>query len=440
MENKMQKSVPQNSRRNFLKKSLISTAMLGFPSIVPRTVFGKNAPSNRIALGFIGCGKQGRHLLKAFLNEPYTQVVCLSDVDRLKLKRNQKIALDYYANNSESASNPDIQMTGDYQELLARPDIDAAVISTPDHWHGLNVIDAAKAGKDIYCEKPLAHNINEGKAMVDAVRRYDRVFQTGSMQRSNARFYNACMLVRNGYIGDIKHVAVNVGGPPVPCNLASFPVPSYLDWDRWLGPAKQHPYNSELSPHISVDVFPNWRGYKEYGGGSMTDWGAHHFDIAQWGLGMDGNGPIKVIPPNGKDIKDLTYVYANGITMSRSGNYDGMGVNGVLFVGTKGKVMVNRSYFRTWPENLISHIISPDEIQLYKSQNHYADFLNATHSRQQPICDIKTGNSSVVVCLMGNIAYELNRPLDYNQETQSFTNDDEANKLLGRSKRDTWKI
>lgn len=430
----------KSSRRHFLKSSIVSAAALGFPAIVPSSVFGKNAPGNRIVLGFIGCGKQGRHLLRAFLNEEGTQVLCLSDVDKLKLKRNQKLAQNFYSTKSKTASIPEIQTTGDYRELLARPDLDAVVISTPDHWHGLQVIDAAKAGKDIYCEKPLAHNINEGKAMVTAVQRYDRVFQTGSMQRSNARFYNACQLVQNGYIGDIKHVAVNVGGPPVPCGLVGLPVPNYLDWNMWLGPAKQHPYNPELSPHISVDVFPNWRGYKEYGGGGMTDWGAHHFDIAQWGLGMDGNGPIEVIPPNGKDVKDLTYAYADGTTMSRSSNWDGMDVNGILFMGTKGKIMVNRSYFKTWPENLISHIISPDEIRLYKSNNHYADFLQAIRSRQQPICDIKTGNSSVVVCLMGNIAYELGRPLKFNQATQLFINDDEANKLLGRPMRDSWRI
>jgi predicted dehydrogenase len=429
------------SRRQFLKTSILSaTATVGFPFIVSRSVVGQNVPSNRIVLGFIGCGKQGHYLLRGFLNEPGTQVVCLSDVDSLKLKRNQQMAINFYAGKSTAPSNHEIQITGDYRELLARKDIDAVVISTPDHWHGLNVIQAAKAGKDIYCEKPLGHNINEGKEMIRAVRRYDRIFQTGSMQRSNAKFRHACELVQNGYIGDIKHVAVNVGGPPIDCDLPGLPVPDYLDWSMWLGPADYHPYHSDLSPHISKDVFPNWRGYKEYGGGGMTDWGAHHFDIAQWGLGMDGNGPIQVIPPDGKDFKDLTYVYANGTTMSRSAKYNGVEVNGIYFVGTKGKIMVNRSYYKTWPDNLISHILSPEEIHLYKSENHYADFLNAVRSRKKPICDIDVGYSSVVVCLMGNIAYELGRPLHFYQKEQTFINDAAANKLMGRPMRSEWHV
>ena len=428
------------SRRQFLKTSILSTAALGFPSIVPNSVLGKNAPNNRTVLGFIGCGKQGHYLLKAFLREPGTQIVCLSDVDKLKLKRSQKLAKDFYEKISNNKSTPDIQITGDYQELLARQDIDAVVICTPDHWHGLNVIHAAKAGKDIYCEKPLGHNINEAKEMVHAVRRYDRVFQTGSMQRSDAKFRHACELVQNCYIGDVKHVAVNVGGPPIDCDLPGLPNPDYLNWKMWLGPADYHPYHSELSPHISNDVFPNWRRYKEYGGGGMTDWGAHHFDIAQWGLGMDGNGPVQVIPPDGKDIQDLTYVYANGITMSRSTEYDGMDVNGILFVGTKGKVMTNRGYIKTWPNNLISHITRPNEIHLYKSKNHYSDFLNAVRARKKPICDIGIGYSSVVVCLMGNIAYELERPLNFDQEKQMFINDAAANKLMGRPMRSEWRV
>ena len=276
--------------------------------------------------------------------------------------------------------------------------------------------------------------------MVNAVRRNNRIFQTGSMQRSDNKFRHACELVQNGYIGDIKHVAVNVGGPPIPCNLPAEKLPNYLDWDMWVGPAPMRPYNSELSPHLSNDVFPNWRGYREFGGGGMTDWGAHHFDIAQWGLGMDGSGPVKVIPPDGKDVKDLTYIYENGITMSRSSVYEETDVNGILFVGSKGKVMVNRGFLKTWPEKLLRQDFGPREIHLYNSQNHYADFLNATRSREKPICDIAIGYSTVAVCLMGNIAYEVGRPLEFDQKTQMFVNDEEANKLLGRPMRGEWSI
>jgi len=214
-----------------------------------------------------------------------------------------------------------------------------------------------------------------------------------------------------------------------------------LRWDLLaVENADYHPYHSELSPHISNNIFPNWRRYKEYGGGGITDWGAHHFDIAQWGLGMDGSGPIQVIPPDGKEIQDLTYVYANGTTMSRSSKYEGIDVNGILFVGSKGKIMVNRSYYRTWPDNLISHTIRPDEIHLYKSENHYADFLDAVRARKKPICDVSIGYSSVVVCLMGNIAYELGRPLEYDQEKQIFVNDVAAIRLMGRPMRSEWHV
>ena len=424
------------SRRRFL--TTIAAASIAAPTIVPSRVLGKDAPSNRITLGFIGCGKQGTYLLRAFLRGRATQVVALCDVDKLKLQRGFNIAQDYYA--KHPGSGVGVYTTDQFRELPARQDIDAMIVSTPDHWHGLAVIRSAEAGKDIYCEKPLAHNIEEGKAMVAAVRRHDRIFQTGSMQRSDSKFRHACELVRNGYIGDIKHVAVNVGGPPVPCALPAMPLPAYLNWERWLGPAPWRPYNAELSPHISNDVFPNWRGYRDFGGGGMTDWGAHHFDIAQWGLGMDGWGPVKVIPPDGVDFKDLTYVYENGVTMSRSSQYKDMAVNGILFVGGKGKVMVNRGFLRTWPERLIKQHFSPNEIHLYKSENHYADFLDAVRTRKKPICDIAIGYSSATVCLMGNIAYELGQPLEFDQKRQRFTHDKEANKLMGRPMRGEWRI
>jgi len=427
------------NRRRFLKQTAAGVGLVAFPYVVPRTVFGAEAPSDRIVLGFIGCGKQSKHLLRSFLNSPGTQVVANCDVDRLKLERNMKTTVDFYA--GKGMSSPGVKAYRDFRKLLGRADIDAVVISTPDHWHGLTTVYAARAGKDVYCEKPLSHNILEGQAMVKAIRRYGRVFQTGSMQRSDSRFRHACELVRNGYIGDIKKVVVNVGGPPIPCDLPGMPTPEYLDWEMWNGPAPARPYHSELSPHISVDIFPHWRRYKEYGGGGMTDWGAHHFDIAQWGLGMDRNGPVEVIPPNDKDIKVLTYHYANGVTMVRAGSEEGHGrVNGVLFIGTKGKVEVNRGYLKTWPGNLAQQKIGPNEVKLYESRNHYVDWLDAVRARRKPICDVEIGYSTVVVCHMGNIAYELERPLRFDQGRQRFIADAEANRLMGRTMRSPWRI
>ncbi|MBN1126089.1 MAG: Gfo/Idh/MocA family oxidoreductase [Sedimentisphaerales bacterium] len=435
-------AVKKLNRRTFLKSTgIMTTGTVVFPYVVPDLVLGTEAPSDRIVMGFIGTGKQSQHLLRSFMNARGTQVVANCDVDKLKLERNMKMTTDFYAKKTGNASYDGVEAYDDFRELLARPDIDAVVISTPDHWHGLHTVYSAKAGKDIYCEKPLGHNIIECQAMVKAVRRYDRVFQTGSMQRSDSKFHHACELVINGYIGDIKKVVVNVGGPPKACDLPAMEIPDYLDWEMWNGPAPARPYHSELSPHISKDIFPNWRNYKEYGGGGMTDWGAHHFDIAQWGLGMDRTGPVEVIPPNGKDIKVLTYKYENGITMVRAGSEEGHGnVNGVLFIGDKGKVEVNRGYLKTWPDNLVNQKIGPNETRLYDSRNHYMDWLDAIRARTKPICDVEIGYSTVVVCHMGNIAYELKRPLRYDQRQQRFIADNEANRLMGRVMRSPWRI
>jgi predicted dehydrogenase len=422
------------NRRQFIKKAVsTTTAAVAFPYLVPGSVLGGEAPSERITLGFIGTGKQSKHLMKSFLNSPGTHVLAGCDVDKLKLARGKKIVEAYYAEKN-GGSYKGCDTYHDFRDLLARDDIDAVVIATPDHWHAITVIQSARAGKDIYCEKPLSQTIAEARAMVNAVRRYGRVFQTGSMQRSNWRFRQGCELVRNGYIGELKHVTVGVGGPAANPPLAAQPVPDYLDWDMWLGPAQWRPYNEELSPHLSWDGFPHWRNNCRFGGGGMTDWGAHHFDIAQWGMGMDESGPVEIIPPDGKDVKVLTYKYAGGVTMTRDK------ANGVLFTGTKGKVETNRSHFQTWPESLKDQKIGTNEIHLYESRNHYVDWLDAIRKRSKPICDIETGCRSVTVCHLGNIAYKLGRPLKWDPEREVFVGDEDANRLLSRPMRSPWHL
>jgi predicted dehydrogenase len=426
------------NRREFLKSIAAAAAGAAFPYIVPPSALGKSgqsAPSGRITLGFIGSGKQSQHLIRSFLNSPGTQVLAVCDVDRLKLERGAKIVADFYAEKSSQPYNgPFCAVHRDFRDLLARDDIDAVVISTPDHWHAIMVIRSAEAGKDIYCEKPLSQTIHEARAMVNAVRRYGRVFQTGSMQRSDWHFRLGCELVRNGYIGELKHVTVGIGGPPQDKPLPPMPVPDYLDWDMWLGPAPWRPYNAELSPHISVDVFPHWRYHSDFGGGGMTDWGAHHFDIAQWGIGMDDTGPVQIIPPDGKDCKVLTYKYANGVTMTRDR------ANGVLFTGTKGDVETNRGHLRTKPDNLKNIKLEPNEIHLYESSNHYVDWLNAIRRRTKPICDIEIGCRSVTVCHLGNIAYRLRRPLKWDPDREVFVADSQANRMLKRAMRSPWHL
>jgi len=422
------------NRRDFLQAAAGTAAAVAFPYVVPSSVLGADAPSNRITLGFIACGKQSQHLMRSFLGSPGTQVVAACDVDKLKLERSSKEIVEKHYADKKDGSHKGCARYSDFRDLLARSDIDAVVISTPDHWHSVTVIESCKAGKDVYCEKPLSQTIQEARAMVNAVRLYNRVFQTGSMQRSSREFRFACELVRNGYIGDIQHVTVGVGGPPEDKVLPAQPVPDYLDWDMWVGPAMWRPYNNDLAPHISFDGFPNWRYYSYYGGGGMTDWGAHHFDIAQWGLGMDGTGPVEIIPPDGKDVKVLTYKYANGIPMTRDN------ANGVLFEGTKGKVEVNRGYLKTTPDSLKDQKIGPEQINLYNSPNHYTDWLDAIRKRTKPICDIEIGASSVTVCHLGNIAYRLQRPLKWDPKREVFVGDDEANRLLSRTMRSPWHL
>jgi len=375
------------NRRQFIKSTIGTAAAVSFPYVVPGSALGQAsnvAPSERITLGFIGAGKQSKHLMRSFLNSPGTHVLAACDVDKLKRARGKGIVEDHYAKKT-GGTYKGCDSYGDFRELLARNDIDAVVISTPDHWHAITVIQSAMAGKDIFCEKPLSQTIVEARAMVNAVRRYGRVFQTGSMQRSDWHFRLGCELVLNGYIGQLQHVTVGVGGPPQDKSLPAELVPDYLDWDMWVGPALLRPYNSELSPHLSWDGFPNWRHHSSFGGGGMTDWGAHHFDIAQWGMGMDESGPVEIIPPDGKDYKVLTYKYDSGVTMTRDK------ANGVLFTGTKGEVEVNRGRIRTSPENLKNQQIGPNEIHLYESRNHYVDWLDAIRRRSRPICDIETG-------------------------------------------------
>lgn len=455
------------NRRDFLKSAAGAAAIVSVPYVVPSSVLGaqgQTPPSERLVLGFISCGKQSQHLMRSFLL-PSTQVVAACDVDKLKLERSAGGIVEKYYAGRKDGSYKGCSRYHDFHEVLARPDIDAVVISTPDHWHAVATIEACKAGKDVYCEKPMTQTIAEAQAMVNTVRKYGRVFQTGSMQRSSREFRFACELVRNGYIGDIKHVTVNVGGPPEDKVLPPEPVPDYLDWDMWVGPAMWRPYNNDLAPHISFDGFPNWRYYSYYGGGGMTDWGAHHFDIAQWGLGMDGTGPVEITPPDGKDVKVLTYKYANGITMTRDSQVrgpDGTGlpftgdayqqwlertkeakgrsVNGVLFEGTTGKVEVNRGYLKTWPDALKDQKIGTDQVHLYDSRNHYTDWLEAIRKRSDPICKIEIGASSVTVCHLGNIAYTLKRPLKWDPKRRVFLGDEEANRMLSRPMRSPWHI
>ena len=437
----MKKEKPaDNSRRHFIKQS--ATALAGF-IIVPRFVLGGNRPdgskyippSDMISLGFIGCGKQGRTLSNYFLSTNEIRILALSEVYNDK----RELMLKTIKTNQEKNKQPvtlELSVFNDFRELLSMKDIDAVVIATPDHWHAAVAVRAAEAGKDIYCEKPLSLTVKEGRAMVNATRKHNRIFQTGSMQRSWTEFRQAVEIIRNGFIGEIKSIKVNVGPPPVAYNLPEQPVPDGLDWSKWLGPNEFKPFNAELAPPITKDVYPNWRNYKEFGGGGMTDWGAHMFDIAQWALDMDQSGPTEIYPPDA-DHPFLTYKYKNNIIMTHE-KWEWS--NAVLFTGTEGELRIGRGKLETTPESVKNKIISDPQKHVYKSENHYKDFLNAMRTRSKPVCDVETGHRTATVCNIGNIAYQIKRPLQWDPEKEKFKNDEEANALLGRPMKNEWAI
>ena len=281
------------SRRSFVTAAGTTALTLGMPAIVPARALGregKAAASERLTLGFIGMGKQNGGHLRFFLRKAETQVLAVCDCDTTRREHARKQVDEHYAKEKTKGSETkDCQGYNDFRDLLKRGDIDAVVIATPDHWHAIQIIEACKAGKDIYCEKPLTLTILEAKTVIEAVKKHSRVLQTGSQQRTefDGRFRKACEYVRSGRIGKVQTVHAGLGGPSRPCDLPEEPMEPGLDWDLWLGPAPKRPYNSILSPRGVHDYFPNWRSYIEYSGGGMTDFGAHHFDIAQWGLNRD---------------------------------------------------------------------------------------------------------------------------------------------------------
>jgi predicted dehydrogenase len=407
-------------------------------SIIPAHVMGGNgrvAANDKINVGFIGTGKQGR-ILSEYFAENCNDVVPVAacDVDTQKL--DMFIDVTKKAQKQRNKAEVTIQKYEQYRELLENPNIDAVIIATPDHWHAQVAVDAAKAGKDIYCEKPMALTVAEGRAMVNATRKYWRVFQTGNMQRSWRDFRHAVELVRNGYIGDIKEINIHVGVPVVQCNLPSEKAPNNLNWDMWVGPSMYRDFSSELSPPVERDIYPNWRNYRDFGGGMITDWGAHMFDIAQWAMDMDESGPVQYNPPTERATHGLKMRYANGVVVTHK---DWGERNAVQFIGTDGKIEVSRSFLRTFPDaSLAKAELKETDKRVYISDNHYQDWVQAIRNRTKPVSDVETGHRTAAMCNIANIAYELQRPLQYDPKAEKFVNDPYADMLLSRPYRGNW--
>jgi predicted dehydrogenase len=429
----MHRSRPAVSRRTFLQGAAAAAA--AWPVLEASADESKKPASDRLTLGFIGVGTMNRGHLGHFLGQKDVQVLAVCDVDAHRRENAKKIVEKHYGDAVKKGTYKGCDSYNDFHDILNRKDIDAVVIATPDHWHAIVVLEACKAKKDIYCEKPLSLTIHEAKAMIDAVRKYDRVLQTGSQQRSDREFRTACEMVRNGRIGKIKMVKVDVGGPSRPCDLSAEKEEPGLDWDRWLGPAPKRPYSSVLSPRGVHNTFPDWRLFREYSGGMMTDWGAHHFDIAQWGLGMDDSGPIEIIPPEDpKAQKGVRYLYDNGIEVVHADS------GGVLFLGSDGAILVNRGKLLSLPENIVKEKLGEKDVHLYKSPGHQRDWLNCVRSRKRPIADVEIGARSVTVCHLGNLAYWNHQTLKWDPKKWTFTDGTGDSKWLDRERREGYAL
>ena len=391
------------------------------PLVIDASVLGADggtAAGERIGMAALGMGGRGSGVFRSLTADPDVQAIAACDVQPDRL---------------EQAKNAGLAVYTDFRELLARDDVDAVVIATPSHWKPLHTVAAAKAGKDVYCEKPMTLCIRDGRAMASAVRRYGRVFQHGTQQRSSWEFRFACEMVRSGRIGELESVEVNVGGPPMQCSLPAEPVPEGFDWEMWLGPAPWRPFNSA----ICMRGCGAWERYFDYSGGGMTGWGSHHFDIAQWALAADDTGPVEIIPPDGKNVKRLTFRYANGVNVYHTGRMDQWAL---VFQGTEGKIAVNRGKLQTWPESIMQKPTAPDEVNLYPSPGHGADFLRSIRTRNSPVCNVEVGCRTMAVCHLGNIATWVKRPLKWDPVEERFIDDTEADRWLDRARRQPWRL
>jgi len=446
----------KTSRRRFLQGA---AATVGAALIVPSRVWSADTkPNDKIVMGFIGMGKQNRGLLGGFLGHENVRVIAVCDVDTNRRDGAKATVDKKYGNNDCKAVN-------DFREITEDPAIDAVCIATPDHWHAITSISAVTHGKDVYCEKPLTHNIHEALAVTEASRKNKRVFQTGSMQRSMAEFRVAAELVRNGVIGKVSRVDTSFGDPAVPNHNPEESMEPGLDWDRWCGPGPLAPYSSVLSPRGIHDHFPLWRMAREYGGGMICDWGAHHIDAAQWALGMDENGPVEVVPPadwESPHARGAQLIYADGVVLT---HVDGRGVS---IFGSDGEVHVNRGKFelvlkgvskhRFWDEDkdkdkhkdkettlqkeltaTEKEYLADAKVHLYKSTNQIRDFLDCVASRQKPICDVGIGASSAIACHLMNFAYYHGAKIKWDPTAHKFISGGE-DKWLTREYRGQWTV
>ncbi len=431
------------NRRNFLKTTAGTAAALALPYVVPSSVLagaGSVGPSDRITIGVIGTGGQGTWKVKEFLGIPLAQVVAVCDVQQNERENAKKIIDEKYA-------STDCIMYNDFRDLLARDDIDAVCIATQDHWHALIAVAAAKAGKDMYCEKPLGVAVTESQAIRDAVRKYHIVFQTGTQQRSERNFRFACELARNGYLGKIHTVKVGAPGPVYKREYLNppveEPVPLGLDWDMYLGPAPKKPFNGGRI--YGIDWYLTW----DYCAGFIVNWGVHHLDIAVWGCPAVAEVPCELEFTGSYRHDGLTdniydwsgeFRYANGLKMVYISADEGTEACGCTFYGERGWVHVDRPGIWAEPASLLQMSIKPDQTLLYESNDHRADFLRCVKTRKDPVSPVEAGHKASVLGMIAETAVRLGRKLKWDPKAEKFINDDEANNLLTRPMRSPWHL
>ena len=430
------------SRRAFVK-----SAVAGFPAIVPSRVLGQDAPSNKRTIGFIGTGNNGTNWMRMFLRDERVRVVAVCDVNRESdgywdgsvrgRDPARAIVNEHYGDNA-------CLVFSDFRELIDRSEADAVYIATPDHWHAIIAIAAAKAGKDIYCQKPLSLTVREGRAISDAVRTAGIVWQTGSQQRSDSNFRRVCEAVRNNRLGKIH--TVRVGLPPGRPDYGKTahltdpaPVPDGLDYEMWLGPAPAAPY----SP---ARVGVNFRWVSDYSGGQVTDWGAHHLDIAQWGLGMDASGPVAIRSAKGKFEQHPVYdtatefhfecEYKNGVRLICSSRER----RGVRFEGSDGWAWANRGTHEVSARGVVTDPPGTRETKLYRSANHVTNFVDSCFSRGPTVAPVEAAHRSVTIAHLGNIALQTGRDLQWDPDSERIIGDAAASQMLERPYRGEWTL
>ena len=425
------------SRRSFLKKSAVAGMFTGMSAKSYRATFAAQAPSERVRVGMIGVGNQGgpRNNMKYFLNN----IEALCDLDGNYLAEAGAFL--------QKEAGRSAMMTDDYRRLLDSKDLDAVVVTVPDHWHALMTMEACQAGKDVYCEKPLTLVIGEGRPMINAARNHNRIVQTGTMQRSGKEFQLVVDLVRSGELGKVKEVNVTLPGPnwierakrPVPDSTP----PRDFDFDRWLGPAPLRPYNKNRVHYL-------FRFFWDYSGGQQTNFGAHHLDVAQWGLGMDDSGPVSIegsaaYHPEGwyetPDRAEITYSYAGGINLNcRQVPGTESKSQGTEFVGQKGSLFVYRGGLVADPPELLQSVDVPPIVKKEANYAHVQNFIDCVKSRKTPAADISIGHRSATVCHLGNIAVRTGKKIHWNPNTETIEGDAEAAKWLTKDYRKPYSL